>query len=268
MSVAAKDRHLLRCASRIPVPPNLISEILSGLAFDSARPEARVLPALLVTSLFGLLGYLSRGVTRSGAIAGTGVAFFIYLGLGLGGFVTLFCVFALTWLTTRIGYSRKRRLGLAESRSGRNAGQVLANVAMAAGFALLSIFYGIFSLAAVAALAEAASDTASSELGEVLSGHARLMTNLRTVEPGTNGAVSVPGTLAGMLAALLVSYCAVLLHVLPAPAFWLIAAAGYLGTVIDSLFGATLERKRWLNNNQVNFLSTFSAGLIALAFFA
>lgn len=232
---------------------------------DNGHPVARILPALVITVVFGLLGYLSRGVTRSGALAGTFVAFLIYIGLGLGGFVTLFAVFAIAWLTTRIGYARKRKLGLAEDSSGRNAGQVLANVAAAAVFATLAIFYRGFEFAAVAALAEAAADTASSEVGEALSGHAWLITNLQAVLPGTNGAVSVPGTIAGMLAALLVCYVAVLTHAMAPLGFWLVAAAGYLGTIVDSLLGATLERSQGLNNNTVNLLSTFFAGLIALA---
>jgi uncharacterized protein (TIGR00297 family) len=266
--LANRVRHLLRCATRISVPPPFLANTAAELFLDPGRPEARVLPALVVTVLFGLLGYLSHGVTRSGAIAGTAVAFLIYIGLGLGGFVTLFAVFGITWLTTRIGYSRKRQLGLAESRRGRNAGQVLANVAAAAAFATLAVFYRGFEFAAVAALAEAAADTASSEVGEALSRHAWLVTTLRKVEPGTDGAVSLPGTIAGMSAAIFVAYLAVVTRAMPAYAFWLVAAAGYLGTVVDSLLGATFERAHRLNNNTVNLLSTFAAGLIALAFFA
>jgi uncharacterized protein (TIGR00297 family) len=267
VSLAAWDRHLIRCAARIAVSPNTLADIFGGLAFDHSLFEARLIPALVVTSLFGWLGYLAKGVTRSGAIAGTSAALLIYLGLGLGGFVTLFAVFAITWLTTRVGYSRKRSLGLAEDRRGRSAGQVLANLAVAAGFAVLAIPYPIFGAAAVAALAEAAADTAASEIGEVLSGHAWLITSLRVVEPGTNGAVSLPGTLAGMSAAIIIAYCAVLMQVLPASGFWWIAVAGYLGTVVDSLLGATLERSHRFSNNQVNLLSTLSGGLIALALF-
>lgn len=246
----------------------MLANTLIGLFQDFGHPEARILPALIVASVFGFFGFLSRGVTRSGAFAGVAVAILIYVGLGLGGFVTLFAVFAIAWLTTRIGYARKRQLGLAESRRGRNAGQVLANVAAAAIFAMLAIFYRGFEFAAVAALAEAAADTASSEVGEALSGHARMITTLRTVPPGTNGAVSVPGTLAGMAAAMLVAYVASATQAMPPFGFWLVAIAGYLGTVVDSLLGATLERSHRLNNNAVNLLSTFSAGLIALAIIA
>ena len=147
---------------------------------DSGHPGApSCFRRLVITVVFGLLGYLSHGVTRSGALAGTIVAFLIYIGLGAGGFVTLFAVFVIAWVSTRIGYSRKRQLGLAENRSGRNAGQVLANVAAAAGFATLTVFLcAAVRFAAVAALAEAAADTASSEIGEALSGHAWLITNL------------------------------------------------------------------------------------------
>ena len=243
----------------------MLADPLIGLLQDHGHPAARILPALVIASIFGFFGFLSRGVTRSGAIAGTTVAVLIYAGLGLGGFVTLFAVFAIAWLTTRIGYTRKRQLGLAENRRGRNAGQVLANVAAAAIFATMAIFYRGFAFAAVAAMAEAAADTASSEVGEPLSAEARMITTLRTVPPGTDGAVSIPGTVAGMAAAVIIAYVAVLTRAMPPFGFWLVAAAGYLGTVVDSLLGATLERAHRLNNNAVNLLSTVAAGLIALA---
>jgi uncharacterized protein (TIGR00297 family) len=231
---------------------------------NPSQPEARVLPALLITSAFGLLGFLSHGVTLSGAVSGTLVAFLIYLGLGLGGFVTLFLVFALTWLTTRIGYSRKRHLGLAEDRSGRSAGQVLANLAAAALFAILSLRFGpLMAIGSIAALAEAAADTASSEIGEALSLRAWLITNLKPISPGQNGGISIVGTFAGILAALLVGFTAFALHVVSSP--WIVTISGVLGTLIDSWLGATVERQGWIGNNVVNLASTLAAALIAIA---
>ncbi len=250
------------------MPPTLFADTLIGLLQDHRHPAARVVPALFVALIFGFFGFLSRGVTRSGAIAGACVAVLIYVGLGPGGFVTLFAVFAVAWLTTRIGYARKQQLGLAESRRGRNAGQVLANISVAGIFATLAIFYRGFEFAAVAALAEAAADTASSEVGEALSANARMITNFRAVPPGTDGAVSIPGTVAGMTAAILVAYVAIATRAIPPFACWLVAAAGYLGTVFDSLLGATLERAHRLNNNAVNLASTLAAGLIALLILA
>jgi uncharacterized protein (TIGR00297 family) len=243
------------------VPPtNFGLELL-----NHSQPAARILPALAATSIFGLLGYFSRGVTGLGAVAGTVVAFLIYVGLGLGGFVTLFSVFAITWLATRIGYSRKRYLGLAENRRGRNARQVLANVAAPAGFALIAIWNGpLFACGAVAALAEAAADTASSEIGEVASRRAWLITSFKPVSPGTDGAISLPGTFAGLFAGTIVALVAVRAHVVSWQIAWIPAVAGFLGTIVDSLLGATLERSHQLDNNGVNLLSTISAGLIAV----
>lgn len=237
-----------------------------GLEFlNPIHPTARVIPALIITSLFGIFGFLSRGVTLPGAVAGSVSAFLIYLGLGLGGFVTLFSVFAITWLTTRTGYARKRSLGLAEDPQGRDAHQVLANVAVAAVFAVLSLRFGhAMAYAAVAALAEAAADTASSEVGEAYSRRAWLITSFKPVAPGTNGGISVPGTLAAVIAALAVVVCGRVLHVIPTVGA--AAIAGVLGTLIDSWLGATIERQGWIGNNGVNFLSTLSAALIAIAF--
>jgi len=45
-------------------------------------------------------------------------------------------------------------------------------------------------------------------------------------------------------------------------------AGGVFGLLFDSLLGATLERRGWLNNDAVNFLSTASAALCAMALLA
>ena len=232
------------------------------------RPETasdRVLTALIVTIAFGMAAYLLRGVTRSGALAGTFSAFVIFLGLGWGGFVTLLVVFVLTWLCTRLGSAKKQQLGLAQDRAGRDAGQVLANVGSAAVFAALALRNHWFVIASVAALAEAAADTTQSEIGEIASGRAWLITTFREVAPGTDGGVSFPGMIAGTVAAVAVAITARSTGVVKPGLAGVAAAAGFLGTIIDSLLGATLERRGWLNNNGVNFLSTLASGAMALA---
>ena len=59
----------------------------------------------------------------------------------------------------------------------------------------------------LAALCEAAADTVSSEIGQVLGSRPRMITTLRLAEPGTDGAISFGGTMAGIVAAGVVGTC-------------------------------------------------------------
>jgi uncharacterized protein (TIGR00297 family) len=115
----------------------------------------------------------------------------------------------------------------------------------------------------LAAMAEATADTVSSELGQILGGPPRMITNLRSVPAGTDGAISLTGTLCGATAAAIV----VAVAVLALPQFsrtdaFLALGAGIAGTLIDSLLGAIPERKGWLNNDAVNTISTLAAALM------
>jgi uncharacterized protein (TIGR00297 family) len=194
--------------------------------------------------------------------------------------VPVLAVLALTSVATRLGRGKKERLGVAEKAQGRSAAQVAANLGVAAlvscevaqswlidrhWFPLVGPAAGLLFAPMLAALAEAAADTVSSEIGQVLGGRPRMITTLRRVDPGTDGAVSVAGTLAGVVAAGVVAAAGAL--VLPGGAM-LIAiswAGGVFGLFFDSLLGATIEQRDWLNNDLVNFLSTASAAAFAIA---
>ena len=79
-----------------------------------------------------------RGVTTAGALAGALCCFVLYAGGGSGAFAALITVFALAWITTRLGYQRKQKLGIAENRDGRKGSQVLANLGVATACAAIS----------------------------------------------------------------------------------------------------------------------------------
>jgi len=113
-------------------------------------------------------------------------------------------------------------------------------------------------------MAEAAGDTTQSEIGEIASSRAWLITTFRKVPPGTDGGITLPGTLAGAAGASIVASVAYATTILPWRLGLIAAFAGFLGTIVDSLLGATLERRGVLNNNGVNFLSTIAAGFIAI----
>jgi uncharacterized protein (TIGR00297 family) len=222
--------------------------------------------AVAVTAVFAAAAWRLRGATARGALAGFAIALTVYLTAGAGGFAALVTVFAVAWVTTRAGYRRKQRLGLAESSRGRSAAQVLANLGAAAGFGLAAKITGldVLIMAAMASLAEAAADTAASECGEALSERAYLITSLRRVPAGTNGGVSLPGSVAAVAAAAVIGAVAAASHVITWQAMPAVAGAGVLATMMDSVLGATLENRGIIGNHGVNFASTVAAGLMAL----
>lgn len=232
----------------------------SGLAHSPTAAAA-------VTLVFAGLARLLRGVTWSGTVAGAAVSFLLYVCAGPGAFLALVTVFVITAGTTRIGYARKQQLGTAERREGRRASQIFANLGVAA---VASVIFKIsrdqaFLLGVAAALAEAASDTTSSEIGQASSGRARLITSFAVVPAGTDGGITFAGTLTGGVAAVFVSSVFTLVRLLPARSMAVASVAGFSGMVLDSVLGALLERRKMLSNDVVNFLGTLSAALIAIA---
>jgi uncharacterized protein (TIGR00297 family) len=146
---------------------------------------------------------------------------------------------------------------------------VIANLGVAAICALVLVLMKDvrFFLALGAALAEAAADTVSSEIGQAIGGTPRLVTRWTKVPQGTDGAVTVAGTAAGIVAAaLVVGVVFAFAAPLGRHGFGVCSGAGIAVTFADSLLGATLERRGLIGNNTVNFLSTLVAAAIAFAF--
>jgi uncharacterized protein (TIGR00297 family) len=90
-------------------------------------------------------------------------------------------------------------------------------------------------------------------------------TTLRMAEPGTDGAISYGGTMAGVVAAGVVALVGSAALRADRTVFAVSWVGGIFGLFFDSVLGATLERRAWLNNDAVNFLSTASAAAFALA---
>jgi uncharacterized protein (TIGR00297 family) len=230
----------------------------------AVTPE-RLTVAATVTLGFAVLAHALRAVNRSAAVAGGLVCFALFWGAGPWAFATLATLFLMTWFTTRSGYRRKQELGLAERRGGRNARQVLANLAIAALGALLfgATENRAWIVAAIAALAEAAIDTVASEIGQSRRRNARLITTGQQVPAGTDGGVTLPGTVAGLLAGLVIAVVATLGGLITHREMWIPMISGFVGMLADSLLGATIQRRGWLSNEAVNLVATLAAAALA-----
>ena len=243
-----------------------MSDLAEVYSAAQSYPAQKIWALVVITVVFATLGRAIRGVTTSGAIAGAAVCLAILWGAGFGGFAALLAVFLLTWAATRIGYARKLRLGMAEAHTGRDERQVLANLGVAAVGSLLYVFGGREArllLAVTAALAEAAADTVSSEIGQAVGGVPRLITNWSKVPAGTDGAITLVGTLAGTGGAIVVASVAMVGGLFPKHHLPICIVAGVAGMLADSVLGAALERRGVLKNNAVNLISTAMAAGVA-----
>ena len=242
--------------------------------------------AVGLSALLGLVTWRVRAATLWAAVTGAVITASLMFSTTLSpnqpwhsALTPTLAVSVLAFVATKVGRAKKERLGTAERRTGRSASQVAANLGFAALISSGPAQYWLldcrwlprhgvaqaplFALA-LAALAEAAADTVSSEIGQVLGGRPRMITTLRAVDSGRDGAVSLAGTLAGVVAAGVVTCLGTLALRGGGTLFAVSSAGAVFGLFFDSLLGATLEERGWLNNDAVNFLSTMSAAAFAL----
>jgi uncharacterized protein (TIGR00297 family) len=262
---------------------HMLNSLLShGLSHGWATSPGRLSIVAAVTVGFALIARGLRGVNRSGAWAGGAVCFVLFAAGGPSAFTTLTVLFILTWGSTRLGYPYKVALGVAERREGRNAWQVLGNLAIAAFASLVFSANGnqVWIIATIAALTEAATDTVASEMGQSVAhsyvspssegdfiakaSTARLITTWRRVPSGTDGGITLIGTVAGLCGGLIIAVVATAGRMILLTDLWIPVAAGFAGMLIDSLLGATVQRRGWISNQSVNFLATLAAAALAV----
>ena len=229
-------------------------------------------PALLLAAGANLVvawaGYFARTVTPSGMIVGGILGTVIFVFAGAAGWALLLLCFAIAVVTSRIGLTRKNALGIAEERSGRRGGgNAFANTgvaAIAAAMSALTYAQGDARLAFVTALIAGASDTVASEIGKAWGRRTFLLTTARRVAPGTSGAISLEGTLAGVLSALGLAATACAVGLIGWPELVYVVVGATAGAVVESALAATLEHRGVLNNDVLNFINTGVAALVAV----
>ena len=240
-------------------------------SFGAADPP--LMRQLLVGAVVNLIvagaAWLAGTVQPSGAVAGYLLGTAIYAFSGWRGYLILAIFFVLASGSTKVGYEQKAARRIAQEAGGRRgARHAIANVGLAAFLALLAAgtIHGTAMLIAfTAALATAVFDTVSTEIGQVYGKHPVLITTLRLVPPGTDGAVSLEGTAAGLLAGAILCAVAWGTGMIPLAGAAVAVAASFIGTTAESYIGATVEAMKLVDNEAVNFANTLVGALSALA---
>ena len=247
-----------------------IISLISEDALASAVNERVLLApvALIVNAAVAAAGHRAGTVTLAGAMCGAIIGPIVLVCTGWQGWALLLATFACAVVSSRLGWRRKTRMGIAEERGGRRgAGNAIANTgvaSLAAACSVLTYANEAALVAFVAALAAGGSDTIASEIGKAWGKRTYLVTSWARVRPGTSGAMSIEGTIAGLAGAGLLGLVGVAGGLIGASALVPVVAGATLGSLFESVLGATLEPRGVVNNDVLNFINTAAAAAVAL----
>lgn len=228
--------------------------------------ELTIAPVLLVAVM--VICVRAGKLSVPAAIAGGLVGALVFAGARYGGILMLGTFFVLGTVATAHKKDLKAKISGDELHpEQRKTGQVLANGGVAALMALLAIIdparAAMYVMMLAASLASATADTLSSELGTVYGRNFYNILTLKKEPKGLDGVVSLEGTLLGAGGAVIIAAIYAMMMGLDERSLFIVLA-GVLGNLVDSVLGASLERKHYIGNDVVNFLNTLFAALVAL----
>jgi uncharacterized protein (TIGR00297 family) len=186
---------------------------------------------------------LTSGAAAAAVLLGT-----VATAAGWSWAILLVAFFASATVLTRMESGRKllNTAGTGDAGGERDAMQVLANGGLFGAVAILSLMTGndLWLVAATGAIAASTADTWATEIGTAASGSARSLLTFRKVQAGTSGAITLRGTLAAIagsafIAGIILGLGHPIKHACAA------VAGGIVGSLLDSLVGATLQSQRW-----------------------
>ena len=191
--------------------------------------------------------------------------------LGWQGYVVVMFYFLVGSAVTRIGMEQKEAAGIAEKRSGARGpenvwGSALTGALCALGTLFIAPPYrSLLLLGYVASLATKLSDTCGSEVGKAYGKRTYLITTLQPVARGTEGAISLEGTLAGVVGSFAIALIGWGVGLTSLTDVIFCAASAFIATNLESLIGATLQSQfDWMTNEVVNFINTLIGATVAV----
>ena len=229
------------------------------------------LTALLINAVLISFAQTTSLLTRAGWVHAGILGTVLWGGIGWTGWLSVVAYLGLGSLVTKLGWQNKQQRGLEEARGGqRGPANVWGSAATGAVLALL-IGAGVeprslLLIGFAASFAAKLADTFGSEIGKRWGRTTVLITTLRPVAPGTEGAISLEGTLASAVGSVLMTAVMAVLGLLPNWSCWiLVAGVGLKATLAESVLGAVAQdRYSWLSNELVNALQTLLAAALAM----
>ncbi len=200
----------------------------------------------------------------------------IWGSLGWQGYLVVLFYFLVGSAVTRIGMAQKEAEGIAEKRSGTRGPENVWGSALTAAICALGVvavpvlqldtsITFLLLLGYVASVSTKLSDTCASEVGKAYGKRTYLITTLQAVPRGTEGAVSLEGTLAGIIGSLAIALVAWGVGLIDLWGVVFCLSAAFIATNLESVIGATMQSKvGWLTNEVVNIINTAIGAIAAI----
>ncbi len=200
--------------------------------------------------------------------------------LGWQGYLIVLVYFFVGSAVTKVGMAEKEAAGIAEKRAGARGpenvwGSALIGALCAIAMGLLALLppstaippiIALLALGYVASFSTKLADTCASEIGKAYGQRTFLITTLQAVPRGTEGAVSLEGTLAGIGGAIAIALVGWGVGFLSPIGIGICILAAFIATNLESVIGATLQtRWTWLTNELVNIINTLIGASVAIA---
>jgi len=217
--------------------------------------------------VFGVIAFVTEMVNDTGFFAGVAMFTAVYVFMDWQAYVIIITFFFITGIAINIENRYKSNRGefelyKAKRPIGRVLGRSLAGTIFAGLFFLTDS--QAFKLAFMASYAAAIADTVATKLGKYLSKKPVFIMDLKTVPHGTGGAISLQGTLCGIVAAFLISVVGLLTGLINLHELFIVLIAAFIGMIVDSFLNAVSYQKRYIPNEFINFFSSTFAGLICI----
>ncbi len=173
-------------------------------------------------------------------------------------------------LVTKIGYKFKKEQGIAEKRGGRRGPEnVWGSAATGLVLAMMTKFNPanevFFKVGFAASFSAKLADTFGSEIGKRFGKDTYLITSLKKVERGTEGGISLEGTLASIFGSIFMAFIMLRLSIISTKYhFIVVLVSGFFATLSESIIGAKFQNKYKLSNELVNAIQTSIASVLAI----
>lgn len=280
---------LLRIINYITHPAYLIASLQLNDSFAQ-----NLVVGISFAAVVAYLSLKAKFLTKSGSAATFVLASLIF---GLGGIkwsIPILTFFILSSILSKLRKKRNAEVELYFEKSGvRDHMQVMANGGL--GGILVVLYFlnpnELYYLVYVSILAAVCADTWATEIGTWKKTATYNILNLKPVEQGISGGVSLIGTTGAAAGSLIIAFSGIFwIDFAAAQYLILILAAGLFGSLFDSFLGATIQAQNkcvvcekitekklhcgketkhnrgnvWINNDAVNLLCGIAGGVLVI----